>query len=187
MLLVIAGAIGFAAACALTLERMALLDDPSYVPKCDLNPIVSCGSVMQSEQARAFGFPNSLVGVAAFPMLVAAGSLLLSRVITGRWFWLGLQAGVTFGIAFVGWLFFQSVYRIGALCPYCMVVWAVTLTTFWYVTRRNLLAGAFGARIAANQVTRALGDWHVVGLTVVVLSVLTLILERFWYYWQTVV
>lgn len=25
------------------------------------------------------------------------------------------------------WLIFQSLYRIGALCPYCMVVWAVTL------------------------------------------------------------
>ena len=29
---------------------------------------------------------------------------------------------------FVHWLIFQSLYRIGALCPYCMVVWAVTIS-----------------------------------------------------------
>ena len=30
-------------------------------------------------------------------------------------------------MVFIHWLIFQSLYRIGALCPYCMVVWAVTI------------------------------------------------------------
>jgi len=38
----------------------------------------------------------------------------------------------------VHWLIFQSLYRIGALCPYCMVVWVVTITVFWNVTLHNL-------------------------------------------------
>ncbi len=39
----------------------------------------------------------------------------------------GLAAGTLLGTVFVHWLIFQSLYRIGALCPYCMVVWAVTI------------------------------------------------------------
>lgn len=42
----------------------------------------------------------------------------------------GLQAGVVFGAGFVHWLIGQSLYAIGALCPYCMVVWAVTMPIF---------------------------------------------------------
>ena len=44
-----------------------------------------------------------------------------------RWYWAGLATGTLLGVAFVHWLIFQSLYRIGALCPYCMVVWAVTI------------------------------------------------------------
>ena len=44
-----------------------------------------------------------------------------------RWYWAGLAAGTLLGTVFVHWLIFQSLYRIGALCPYCMVVWAVTI------------------------------------------------------------
>ena len=44
-----------------------------------------------------------------------------------RWYWAGLATGTLLGTAFVHWLIFQSLYRIGALCPYCMVVWAVTI------------------------------------------------------------
>jgi hypothetical protein len=43
-------------------------------------------------------------------------------------------------VVFVHWLIFQSAFVIGALCPYCMVVWAVTIPTFFYVTVHNLTA-----------------------------------------------
>ena len=39
------------------------------------------------------------------------------------------------------WLIFQSLYVIGALCPYCMAVWAVTIPICWYVTLHNLERG----------------------------------------------
>jgi hypothetical protein len=34
----------------------------------------------------------------------------------------------------------QSLYSIGALCPWCMAVWTATIPIFWYVTLRTLLA-----------------------------------------------
>ena len=42
----IAGVAGLAASMTLTIEKIDLLIDSRYVPSCNLNPIVSCGSVM---------------------------------------------------------------------------------------------------------------------------------------------
>ena len=51
--------------------------------------------------------------------------VLLARVALPRWIWIGLAAGRS--VLFVHWLIVQTLYGIGALCPYCMVVWAVTI------------------------------------------------------------
>ena len=112
------------------------------MPTCSINPILSCGSVMKTAQAEAFGFPNPIIGVAGFTVVLTTGAALLAGATFRRWFWLGLQAGVTFGIGFVHWLIFQSLYRIDALCPYCMVVWIVTIPIFLFVTLRNLRGGS---------------------------------------------
>lgn len=183
--LLVGGLTGLTAAGVLLVERIRLAEDGSYVPSCSLNPVLSCGSIMESDQAAVLGFPNPLIGVATFPLLIATGAALLAGARLARWYWLGLQVGVTVGIGFVVWLFFQSLYRIGALCPYCMVVWAVVLPTFWYVTLRNLRAGAFGETAAQHRLTRVLGEWHAPALLTVVLLAVALIGERFWYYWST--
>lgn len=40
------------------------------------------------------------------------------------------------------WLISQCLYVIGALCPWCMIVWAVMIPLFWYVTRHLAPAGS---------------------------------------------
>jgi uncharacterized membrane protein len=52
---------------------------------------------------------------------------LLAGASFKRWFWRGLEIGTIFGLGFVHWLIFQALYRINALCPYCMVVWVLLL------------------------------------------------------------
>ncbi|MEI8410760.1 MULTISPECIES: vitamin K epoxide reductase family protein [unclassified Kribbella] len=117
-MLLLGGLIGLAASAVLTVEKIAILRDPAYVPSCSINPVLSCGSVMTRPQAEVFGFPNPLLGIAGFAVVATVGAALLAGATFRRWFWLGLQAGVTFGAGFVHWLIFQSLYRIGALCPY---------------------------------------------------------------------
>lgn len=102
---------------------------------------------MDSPQASAFGFPNPLIGIAAFAVVVAVGVALLTGYRPPRWVWSGLQLGVTFGVVFVHWLVFRSLYRIHALCPYCMVVWVVTIAIFWYTTLHNLDGTRAGAAL----------------------------------------
>lgn len=186
-LLLVAGLVGTMAAFALTVEKFALLTDSSYVPSCSLNPVLNCGSVMRTPQAEVFGFPNALLGLIGFPVVAATGAAMLAGARFGRSYWLGLQTGATFGIAFVGWLVFQSLYRIGALCPYCMVVWAVTIATTWYVTLASLTTGHLGAAAKSSRVTAWASSNHAVILTVVLAAVVTLMTQRFWDYWISLV
>ncbi|MFD9669548.1 vitamin K epoxide reductase family protein [Rhodococcus sp. NPDC059968] len=181
-LLLVGGLIGLFASFVLTVEKFALAADSSYVPTCSLNPVLNCGSVMATEQAAVFGFPNSLLGIAGFAVVAATGSALLSGAHLARWFWLALQAGLTAAVVFVHWLIAQSLYVIGALCPYCMAVWAVTVPLFWYVTVRNLRTSRAGSPVLRAAAAATVD--HLVPVTVWVLALVGLIAYRFWPYWS---
>jgi uncharacterized membrane protein len=181
LLLTIGGAIGLLAAAILLIEKIRLIEDPTYVPTCSINPILSCGSVMTTDQAEAFGFPNPIIGVAGFAAVLTTGVALIAGATLRRWYWLGLQAGVTFGIGFVHFLIFQSLYRIGALCPYCMVVWVVTIPLFLFVTLHNARAG----HLPGSRALAVVDEYGGVVLTAWYLVIAGLITKRFWDYWQT--
>jgi uncharacterized membrane protein len=183
--LLASGLVGFLAAFVLAVEKYALLADPAYVPTCSLNPVLSCGSIMASPQAEAFGFPNPLLGVASFPVVAATGAALLAGARLAGWFWAGLQAGVTAAVIFVHWLVFASLYRIGALCPYCLVVWAVTIPLFTAVTLRNLTAWAPRLPAPVNAAVAVLRARHSVLLTAWFLLIAAAITQRFWLFWST--
>ncbi|SFP44165.1 Uncharacterized membrane protein [Amycolatopsis arida] len=181
-LYVVGGAIGLLASFALIIEKIATLRNPDYVPTCSLNPVVSCGSVMDSPQAELFGFPNPLIGIAAFAVMVTAGVVLLVGFAAPRWFWLGLQLGTTLGVVFVHWLIWQSLYDIGALCPYCMVVWVVTIPMFWYTTLFTAGQGHLPTG-PARPAALALARFHSLVLVLWFLLIVVLILQRFWTFW----
>ncbi|OBK96194.1 hypothetical protein A5645_09935 [Mycobacterium asiaticum] len=176
----IAGAIGLLSSITLTVEKIELLRNPSYVPSCNINPIVSCGSVMVTPQASLFGFPNPLLGIAGFTVVVVTGVLAVTKVPLPRWYWIGLAVGVLLGTVFVHWLIYQSLYRIGALCPYCMVVWAVTITLL-VVVLSLLVRPVIGDRTAVRLIF--LWRWSLV--TFWFAAVFLLIMARFWNYWST--
>lgn len=186
-LLLLGGILGAIAAGILTVEKIALLSNDTYVPSCSLNPVLNCGSIMRTDQAEVFGFPNPLLGIAAFPALAATGAGLLAGARYRRWYWLGLQGGVTLGAVFVGWLIFQSLYRINALCPYCMVVWAVVIPIFWAVTAHNLRHGTFGERPGRSRAARVVYGYQPVIMATTLIVVGALITERFWDYWASLV
>ena len=140
-LLVITGVIGWLASGALVLEKLEVLQDPGYETVCDINPWISCGQVMQTWQSSVFGFPNMLIGIVAFAIIITTGMALLSGAAFARWYWAGLQTGVTLGFAFVVWLWSQALYSIHILCPFCMIVWAAMIPLFVWVTARNITHG----------------------------------------------
>lgn len=186
-LLIVGGLIGLVAAVVLLVEKVALLENPDYVPSCSINPVLSCGSVMTTAQAEAFGIPNPIIGIAGFAATVALGAALLAGGAFRRWFWAGIQIGVTFAVVFIHWLIYQSLYSIGALCPYCMIVWAVTIPIFWYCTVHNLQPLRRSDSAALARIVATVTDYRGAILTTWYLLILLLITHRFWDYWITLV
>lgn len=131
--LIVTGAVGWWGAMELITERVRLLLDPTYTLNCDINPLISCGNVMESWQASLLGFPNPLLGVAGFVAPIAVGVALLAGARFDRWFWWAFVIGVFGAYLFVHWLFEQAVYQIGALCPWCMLVWLMVIPMFWWL------------------------------------------------------
>jgi uncharacterized membrane protein len=184
-ILLISGIIGLICSAVISYDKYQLLQNPHFVPNCDLNPIISCGSVMASSQGSVFGFPNPWIGLAAFSVLITVGAALLARATFKRWFWIGLQIGMVLGMAFAYWLLFESVYRINALCPYCLTVDVVVTTAFWYVTLYNLRAGHIKLPKRLIGVGSFARQHHLDILILWFLIVIAIILKHFWYYYGT--
>ncbi|MEU5223675.1 vitamin K epoxide reductase family protein [Streptomyces toyocaensis] len=184
-LMTVTGAVGWLASFRLTVDDWRLLRDPAYRPSCDVGPVVGCGSAMASEQGNLLGFPNMLLGLGAFAVVAALGTAVLTGARLHRALWLALNGGALAAVGFVHWLIWQSLYELNRLCPYCAVVWVVTIALFWYVTlhngRRGIIPVPRRARGAAQLVLEShwllLAGWY----GVIVLLVLT----RFWTYWSS--
>ena len=182
-ILIIGGIIGVVSSAVITYEEIQMAQNPGYVSNCDLNPVVSCGSVTESDQAHLFGFPNPFIGLIGYAVIVTTGVVLLAGATLKRWYWIGLQAGLTLGFIFVHWLFYQSVYVIGSLCPYCMAVWAATITMFWYVTLYCIQAGHLRVKGKAKKAADFARRHNVDILLFWLLAIALLTLKRFWYYY----
>lgn len=185
-IMIVIGVIGFICAFVIMYDKLQILQNPNYKPSCSINPIISCGTVMQSSQAHLFAFPNPIIGLAAFPMIATMGFLILAGGKFKRWAWLTLQGGTVLGVLFVHWLFFESVYRIHALCPYCMGVWVVTIALFWYVFLYNIKKGYIKVPKKLNKASDFIQNHHIDILVGWYLIITFLILHHFWYYFKTV-
>jgi uncharacterized membrane protein len=158
-----------------------MLANPNYRPTCSINPIISCGSGMLTKQASAFGFPNPLLGISAFTVVLVTGVLVLAKVRLPRWYWIGLVVGTGLGVVMIHWLIYQTLYKINALCPYCMLVWSVTIPLFVVVASIAFPPATHGT------VGRAIYTWRWSIVALWFTGVLLLILTRFWYYWSTLI
>lgn len=181
-IMIIGGVIGLAASFVLTYDKIHVLTDSSYQPACNLNPVLSCGSVMKTEQASLLGVPNTIFGLVAFSMLITVGLLLLSGSLLHKRIWQAMQIAAIAGVVFMHYLFFQGVFRIHAICPWCFVTWMITIPIFWYVTLYNLRVGNISIPSKANRFAQTN---HGNILIVWYLIIFGILLERFWYYWST--
>lgn len=172
--LVIAGAVGWWAAFNLTLSKIEVLENPSVDLACDFSVLVQCGTNLSAWQGAVFGFPNPLLGMGGFVAPIAVGVGLLAGARFARWFWIAFNVGIVGAFAFVIWLISQSLYSLGTLCPWCMVVWVVTIPLFWVVTTRNLVEGVLGSSLVGFGA--ALRSW-VVPIIIVSYAVVVLLAQ----------
>ncbi|MER6130168.1 vitamin K epoxide reductase family protein [Streptomyces sp. NPDC001795] len=182
LVMLLTGLLGWLASFQLTVDDWRLLKNPAYQPPCNISPVVNCGSVMSSAQGSLFGFPNMLLGLGAFAAVAVLGAAVLTGSRLRRWLWLALDAGALAGVLFVHWLMAQSLYELGKICPYCAVVWVVTIALFWYVTLHCVSHGILPVPHGVVVFLRdthwlLLGGWYGV--------IALLVLTRFWPYWSS--
>ncbi|WP_175414128.1 vitamin K epoxide reductase family protein [Agrococcus sp. SGAir0287] len=178
ILLVVTGAAGLLAAFTLAVERVHLLENPTEGLGCDISPFVSCSGAMESWQGSLLGFPNPFIGLMAFPLVIVMGVLGIARVRMPRWVWSTFTIGVLGGLAFALWLWQQSVFELGLVCPWCFLVYmtmsamAPTFVT-WAVGSGAMVAPAALRRVAARW-----GSWSWVLSLVLAMVVVLVIVVR---------
>lgn len=180
LIMLVFGMVGLAASFVLSVEEIHLLKNPDATLSCSINLVLNCATVMQTWQSTAFGFPNMFIGLMGFPIVIMIAILGLNRVAFPRWFAIGMELGIIFWTGFAYWLFFNSVYDIQVLCPWCLVV-TFTMTMLlaastFYTIRKN----SFGFNDAIiTKLTRFIdrGYYQLVVASWIVLMIVLVILK----------
>lgn len=137
------GLLSLTAAFVLSWDAVILAANPTAALSCDVNAVLSCGAVAQSWQAQVFGFPNAFLGLVAEPVVITTAVAALGGTRFPRWFLFSAQCVYLLGVVFAYWLFYQSMFVIGALCPWCLLITVSTTLVFasllhWNVLEDNL-------------------------------------------------
>ena len=141
----------------LSLEKIHLLNNPDAILSCSFNLVLNCSVVMQSWQSSVFfGIPNMYIGLVSFPVLITvAVAALWGGAHFKKGFLLAMNIGVLLGTIFAYWLFFQSLYVIQVLCPWCLVVTVSCTLMFAAVTHISLDENVLGLSKKADRRVRA--------------------------------
>ena len=177
-MLLAAGA-SLVASLVLSIDAVELASNPDAALACNINAVISCGTVARSWQAHLFGFPNAFLGLICEPVVITIAVAGLGGVRFPRWFMLGAQTIYTLGLIFAYWLFYEALTTIGALCPWCLLITVATTLVWVELTRVNLRdrvlpLGESGHRLVAAGLDARLDVFSVaVWLLVLALIVVT--------------
>ena len=169
--MLIGSVIGLIASFVLAVDALTLAANPDAQFSCDINAKISCGTVGSSWQASLLGFPNAYLGLVSEPVVITLAIAALGGVLFPRWFMLTAQAFYAIGFAFAYWLFFQSYFVIGALCPWCLTITVTTTVVFFSITRINILDGNLRFGLATERIQSLVKGWVDVYVMIVILAV----------------
>jgi uncharacterized membrane protein len=148
------GIIGLIVSFILSVEEIHLIKNPNAVLSCSINIVLNCSTVMQTWQASVFGFPNMLIGLMSYPVVITVAVVALQGARLPRWFWITANVCYGLGAIFAYWLFFNSVYIIEVLCPWCLVITFATTILFATITHYNLRENTFKLNKNMNNVVQ---------------------------------
>ena len=136
--MLVASLASLVASFVLSVDALRLAEDPNADLGCNINTVISCGTVAGAWQSQLLGFPNAFLGLVTEPVVITLAVASLGGVRFPRWFMLVAQAFYTVGLVFAYWLFHQAMFDIGALCPWCLLVTLATTLVFFELTYVNI-------------------------------------------------
>ncbi len=176
----VAAAMGLLASFVLTIDKFQVLANPNTILACSINAVLDCSRVMQTWQASIFGFPNTIIGLIVYPVIMLLAFLVLIGTKLPRWFFVILNVGVLMSTAFSYWLFFQSLYTIQALCPWCLSVTFSETLLFAAITFYNLRDNNLSFKKSTNEKIQLFlkkGYFHMAVISILVILTALVILK----------
>lgn len=77
-LLVIGGLLGLLASLMLTYDTLKVGQNAHYIPSCNLNPVLSCGNVINTAGDKILGLPYPYYGIIVFAVILNTGVVMLA-------------------------------------------------------------------------------------------------------------
>ncbi|ATG51844.1 hypothetical protein CFK38_10155 [Brachybacterium vulturis] len=174
LVLLIGALVGWIGSLELQVGKEFLLANPGASLACDVNPFISCGNVMMTWQSSALGIPNMAIGLGGFAIMGAIGALMASGTRLPTWCRWARLGGITFAFGYVHFLAISTIFVIGALCPWCMVIWTVTAPMFFATLAHTIESGELRipaplANLLRRWVVLTLG-WYLLVIVVIALA-----------------
>lgn len=116
--------LGLAASFLQMLEKITLLKNPTAPLSCNLNSVFSCTNVLNAWQSSVFGFPNSLMCIVFFSLVLGIGLAGLTGSKLNKKLRFTMQGLALFFLAFGTWFLLESTYVIKSLCIFCIFCYA---------------------------------------------------------------
>ncbi len=183
-IVIVMAVIGLLASFALTYDTLSIAHNPNYKPSCNLNPVISCGDVINTRGDNIFGLPYPYYGIAAFATLLTVGVTMLAGGKPNKYYWRAFLVVSGLGVIGAYALLLKSVFKIHALCPFCLSVDVATTTIFWYA----LLYIVDNKYLVLNNTTFKkiypfIRRHHLDILLFWFILVIAFLLNHFWYYY----
>lgn len=102
------------------LDKLELLKNSHAVLSCNLNSVFSCSNILNAAQSSIFGFPNSLMCLILFTVMLIAGLVGLGKTSIARGLRFVFQFLAFFMMSFGLWYLWESIFRVSALCIFCV-------------------------------------------------------------------
>lgn len=148
IVIAIGASLGLVAAFIQTIEKLILLENKNTVLSCNLNDIFNCSTVLNAPQSSLFGFPNSLICIVIFTLLLTIGIIGMTQSRLSKKFLCYIQCLAIFMLLFALWFLFTSTYIISAICIFCLICFVGLLLINAALWRLNFSGIQEGNRVS---------------------------------------
>lgn len=129
--------VGLLASFLETTEYQILLKNSHAVLTCNLNSVFNCTNVLNAWQSKVFGFPNSMMCMVFFTLMLAFGLVGWTGGQLVKNLRLAAQGLALFFLGFGLWFLQQSTFSIRSLCILCVFCFAGLITVNACLLRLN--------------------------------------------------
>lgn len=181
IIMLVAGFAGLIASLKLLMAEKQILVNPNGNLSCDVNPLIGCGKFLESSfNTLFFGISNATFGLAFYGGITAIGLVLVSGGRFGKWLWRAVDVAMLCATAWLIWFQYTAFFVERALCPYCLVVWFVTIPLIVHTLTRSGQAGHFPMPASVRKFA-VHGRWWIVAGCYAVLVAMAIVI--FWDTW----